>query len=584
MAESFGYVAPAQRQREAQRVLQLLSKGIQESASDLESAIVDIKEEAGRRASDGSVRAGQGHNEAAAKQLAKAAACMANSPGGGVLIVGVDDKSGRIIGAETDPQWLRSRVYDLTERKLTVDIRQAEINKRVVLVIDVPQAIEPVPYGGQYQHRVDSRCVPATQTELLGGLFSRLAADVSYQPSATLIEQVSPSAEVALRRQIARHDKAKSRLTLRDLLGRLGLIAGDGKNLNIAGEILLSDRDRPAIEYTFRHVPGGPSVVRIAEGGRSLIEEITDVVAEANRHNQLRDVPVGLQVHSVRAIPERSTREAILNACCHRDWSREGPTIVKHVGSHLYVTSPGGLIGGVREDNIIRHPAVPRYRTLMDAVRQTGLVEREGVGVDRLFADMISIGSPLPIIEELPDPAVRVTLLGGPVNERCFRLFATLSPTGAGDDVDAALVVWRGSRPKSLFLTGKSCAPLMQRSVDDAEASLQRVAAYTFGSQGEHQLIEPMRSIPKFTPPAWILSKAARAALGLPLKMASPECALKWAADRGRISSTEFSEITGVSTPTAGTHLKALAEDGHLEPSSKTGRGRGFHYRPISMN
>ncbi len=577
---SFSFVVSAQRRQEAERVLEKLGSGEVKSIAALESATVDIKEEAGRRSPSGEILPGIEHNEEAAKQLAKAAACMANSPGGGVLIVGVDDRTAQIIGAKTDPHWLRSRIYDLTNQKLTVDIDRVAIGEHILLAIEVSQAVEPVPYRNKYLHRVDARCVPATLTELVTGLFFGLAADPSYQPSGTPITNVTAAAEKSLRDQIAEHDPRKAELPRLDLFGRLGLIAGDGVHLNIAGEIMLAARERPSIDYMHRHVPGGPSTIRIDKGGRSMIEEILEVESEAKRNNPVREVTIGFQVHRVRAIPNRSLREAILNACCHRDWSIHGPTVVEHIGNHFYVTSPGGLIGGVREDNIITHPSVPRYRTLMDAMRQTGLVEREGVGIDHLFADMIRIGSLPPIVETLADPAVRITLLGRPVNENWFRLFADLSPITGRDDVDAALLVWRAAQGKSLFLTGHSCGPLLQRGPASAEAALNRVASYTLRSPDDTSLLTPMRTLPD-TPPAWTLSKAARASLGLPVSIASPESALAWARERGRISSTEYRQMTGVSMATATKHLKVLAEEGRLEPSSETGRGRGFHYRPV---
>ena len=73
--------------------------------------------------------------------LAEAAACMANSAGGGALVVGVDDKTGRIIGANTDPQWLRGRIYDLTDRKLTVQADRVAVGGEALLIVDVPQAV-----------------------------------------------------------------------------------------------------------------------------------------------------------------------------------------------------------------------------------------------------------------------------------------------------------------------------------------------------------------------------------------------------------------------------------------------------------
>ncbi len=574
---TFAYLPQPQRRAEIERVLRALSEGGR-SADELESAVVDVKEEAGRRAADGSVLPGSPYNDEAAENLAEAAACMANSAGGGALVVGVDDKTGRIIGAETDPQWLRGRIYDLTERRLTVQVDRVYVSGAALLVVDVPQALEPVPYRGKYQHRVDARCVPATRTELMGALFANLAADPSNMPSQTPVSSIASSATGTLRDLLSDDGSPRADLSTRDLLVRLGLVAEDGEHLNQAGEMLLAVRRQPAIDYSYRHVPGGPSIVRVMETGRSLLEEVLTVEARAADHIFVTDITIGLQVHKVWAIPRRSLREALLNAVCHREWSLPGPTVVEHIGNHLRVTSPGGLIGGVTENNIITHHSVPRYRTLMNALRLIGLVEQEGVGVDMMFAEMVRIGSRPPVIADLPDPAVRIDLYGQQVNENWYRLFADLDPPRGRDDVDAALLVWRAAQPRTPFLTCESCAPLLQRSPEDADTALRRVAEYRLAMTGA-PLLSPV-VVPHDTPAAWQLSPQAKASLGLRPGPGSGEWALAWVRERGRISSVEYRELAGVSAATATTRLKELAQQGLLVPSSDKGRGRGFHYLP----
>ena len=90
---------------------------------------------------------------------------MANTRGGGALIVGVDDKTGQLIESDTDAGWLRRRLYELTERKLNTEIRQVHIAGTRLLVISIPQAVEPVPFNGRYRHRVGRSCVPVTSCQ-----------------------------------------------------------------------------------------------------------------------------------------------------------------------------------------------------------------------------------------------------------------------------------------------------------------------------------------------------------------------------------------------------------------------------------
>ncbi|MCY4369944.1 MAG: putative DNA binding domain-containing protein [bacterium] len=564
---------PPTPEEEVERVLTSLVSGSY-TPDELESMAIDLKEEAGRR-HNGNIRPGSPNNERVALQLAEEAVCMANTEGGGALIVGVDNQTGDIIGADTDPDWLRTRIYQLTDGRLTVNLRVAELRGRRLLVVIVPQAVEPVPFKGKYSHRQGRHCVPVTNTELLQGIFSGVAADPSYQRSSTPLNDVSPRTQAILRDLVARVDPGKAVIPLLDLLVRLGLVFEDSDYLNEAGRILLATRNRPSLDYTHRDVPGGPSSIRIHDSGRSLLEEIDLIEASANSNNPVTEILTGFGVHRVHTIPQRSLREAILNGVCHRDWTNTGPTMVEHVGYELRVTSPGGFVRGITTHNIITHPSAPRYRTLMNAVRQLGLVEQEGVGVDRMVADLIRIGCDPPLIELTDDPSVRVVLSGGQPDEDRCRFFEELRPRRASDDVDAALLVWRASQPGTPFLTGTSCTTLLQRTRSDAENAIRRVAAYQLAGRTDLLVAIPT---PDGTPPAWRLSGAARDALRVlpPREPSVP--ALAWLRERGRISSTEYRALAGVSQVTASTHLKALAEAGELKPSRPSGRGRGFHY------
>ncbi len=492
----------------------------------------------------------------------------------GALIVGGDDRTGQLIGSDTDADWLRKRLYELTERKLSTEIRQVFIAGTRLLVISVPQAVEPVPFNGRYRQRVGRSCVLVTSTELLQGLFADAAADPSHRRSGHSMDDIAEGAVASLRRRISVVDRLKASLDLRDLLARLGLLHDDTDSLNMAGEILLIPRDQPSIDYTHRPVPGAKSTVRIHEPGLCLLEELDLVEAEAARNNPVSEVPDGFGITRIRAIPERSLREAILNGVCHRDWNRRDPTVVEHIGDELRVTSPGGFIGDVTADNIITHPSQPRYRTLMGAVRQLGLVEQEGVGVDMMVGDLIRIGGQQPLIESTDSPAVRVVLGGRPVDTNWHRFFSSLEPAEAREDTDTALLVWRATNPATPFFTAKSCHRLLQRTQTDAQNALLRVSTYR--TAGGARLLTPI-AIPEAGPVAWRLSQPARRHLGIP--QPGLAAATEWVRERRRISTAEYRALTGVSNPTAVAHLKTLAQEEGLVPSRPSGRGPGFHYR-----
>ena len=119
---------------------------------------VDLKEEAGRRNRRGEIAPGQQENERAAEQVAGEAACMANTDNSGALILGIAD-DGEVIGTNLDVEWLRARVYGLTERMLTIQVTEVEVAARRVLIIRPPQAVDAIRYRGRIMWRVNDSCV-----------------------------------------------------------------------------------------------------------------------------------------------------------------------------------------------------------------------------------------------------------------------------------------------------------------------------------------------------------------------------------------------------------------------------------------
>lgn len=69
---------------------------------DSERQLIDVKGEAGRRGSGGRLLPATAENTTTADHLADEVAAMANTPGGGALIVGVENATGDLPGTELD--------------------------------------------------------------------------------------------------------------------------------------------------------------------------------------------------------------------------------------------------------------------------------------------------------------------------------------------------------------------------------------------------------------------------------------------------------------------------------------------------
>ena len=81
-------------------------------------------------------------------------ACLANTPGGGALVLGVADDGTRI-GTDLDADWLRHRIWELTEHRLTIDVRVVDLDGTRLLVLNTQEAIEPIRGRGFFYVPVD---------------------------------------------------------------------------------------------------------------------------------------------------------------------------------------------------------------------------------------------------------------------------------------------------------------------------------------------------------------------------------------------------------------------------------------------
>lgn len=550
-----------------------------EAPRDIERHHVDAKEEAGRRDGRGRIMPGPADLDEVARQLLREAACMANTPGGGIVVVGVANDGTRT-GATVDGNALRHRVYELSGRRLTLDVRPfLLVDGTRLLLCTAQQALEPIRVRDRITWRVDDNCVEvdlAIWAVATGGRHH----DWSLEPSDRAVRDVTPAALAELRRTLdeAGDERVRDLVDAPDLelLRRIPNVLTDDDRLTNAGRLLLTTIP-PAIVYVHRPAAGADSTIRVELEAPLLVQRRRVLEALEARRRTVHHRVSGGSERLIDALPPRAAREAILNALVHRDWQLPEPVWAEHVGDRLRVRSPGGLVGTVTTDNILTHPSMPRYRGLAETVAHLRLAEREGIGVDRMFAEMVRLGRPVPDITEVAGPVVDVDLLGGDPDLAWLRLLDRLHPSELRDDLHLLLAL--RSAVEMGWVSASSLARSLQDTVGVAESLLERLADVRLDGQGGPDLLVPIEGRPEAAPPARRPSLAVREAMRRPAP--GPEALLAYARDAGRISSTEVVSLSGVSGPTAAQMLKDLGARGGLRPSSPSGRGRGFHWLPV---
>jgi ATP-dependent DNA helicase RecG len=316
------------------------------------------------------------------------------------------------------------------------------------------------------------------------------------------------------------------------------------------------------------------------------------VAAVENRLDVLNDsvtIADAFAEAAIRRLPPRALREAILNGVVHRDWMQTDAVSITWIeaDSALQVVSPGGFVGGISAGNALTR-RYARYPALADLFRALRLVDKQGMGVDRMVREMVTLGHLPPVLVEEPGPRVRVRLTGGVPVVPVMNLMERIRPTVRRRDVRIALVVY--TLLHQPFVTPATLVDVLQRPEAECAEAIDVAAECLVGDK---PLLRPHRDV-------WLLSKAAlavvlgsgsarleqlrrRGALAYWRPDSAADVARAWFASHDRITSGDYAAITGFTQPGALRQLDRLTVEGLLHRGDDLGRNAHFTPEPGLM-
>lgn len=543
-----------------------------------ERASIDFKEEAGRRGAGGILLPGETRNAEAVSKLADEVACFANTPGGGALILGVEDSQGTVLGTELDTEWLRQRIDEAVQvAPDIVEHHLGGVQGLRVLVLYVPQAKEPVyDTGNKLRWRVGDHCKPIDRSLWWEHRENMREYDEMAQSTRYMPEDIPRSTMNYVRALLG----ADAALTDREVLQRLGALRSDGK-LSQAAALTLCPASRTLLELTIFDVPAGSILNTVRpDADLSLLEQIRQIEQALQNVNTQITLPTGFAHRTVRQVPENAVREAILNGIIHRDWNSSEPTDIRWItlDNTLVVRSPGGFYGGVTADNVLSNRSA-RYPALADLFRALTLVEKQGVGVDRMYQSMMVLGHLPPIFEEVAGPHIECMLVGGTPVLPVLEVASAIVPTARQKDVGIAIILsYLMQHP---FITLKTLAERLQSSEESAALTLRAA---------EQTVIEGVPLVARLKEQqVWVLGEGAlnlaQNARGendhyvLPYLSRSSQTMhdviRTWCDLTGAITTGDLMELTHIARGTAKRALDALVDEGTLR---QEGQGRSTRY------
>lgn len=178
----------------------------------------------------------------------------------------------------------------------------------------------------------------------------------------------------------------------------------DGK-LNYAALVLLGKskairkympQNNVVIEY--RNDPASIQYDDRQEIQQPLFLAIENIWAYINqpRLNPQVHISENAYIFDIKLFNKETIREAVLNAIAHRSMIVQNDVVIKQSPSELTITNAGGFPIGVDKSNVLTVNSTPRSKRLAEVLQKTGLVEKSGQGVDKMFTNCIMEAKPLP--------------------------------------------------------------------------------------------------------------------------------------------------------------------------------------------
>jgi ATP-dependent DNA helicase RecG len=155
---------------------------------------------------------------------------------------------------------------------------------------------------------------------------------------------------------------------------------------------------------------------------KPLFVGIDDIWSQLNARNLDHKINEGPYKIDIPYFNEEVIREAALNAIAHRDYTINSEIVIKQSSDKITITNAGGFPKGVNLENLLTINSTPRSRLLTEILERTGLVERSGQGVDKIFRITLSEGKPLPDYSKSDLFQVELTL-NAAMQDKAFAMF-----------------------------------------------------------------------------------------------------------------------------------------------------------------
>ena len=318
-------------------------------------------------------------------KLERTVVSFLNYPGGGELIIGVDD-NGMPVGLE-NVDGDQCKIIDRIRNNIrpTVlglfDVIPEKLDNMDIIRIVVSSGIQK-PYYIRHKGMTENGCFIRIGSSVQPMTEKMIEDLLSRRQKASLQTTISPRHNLTFKQlQIYYQDR---NLELNDnFIENLDLRLSTGE-YNFAA-YLLADENGASIKVAKY---AGTDKVDLIEnneyGYRCLITAAIQVLNKLEVENRTFAKITSKQRLEKSMVDKVALREAVINAIVHNDYTMSVP-IIEIFSDKVTVTSAGGLVEGLMREDFFNCRSMPRNRELMRVFKDVELVEHLGSGMGRIL-------------------------------------------------------------------------------------------------------------------------------------------------------------------------------------------------------
>lgn len=353
--------------------------------------------------------AGGSHNEQAERRKCFLGYIVALcNEGGGTLVLGMADKHPHDVVGSNFAEGIIGNLQDEVYTRLKIRVRMEELfdetGLRVLVTYVPPRPIgQTIKFEGVPLMRIGDS-LRNMSDDVLRAILNEQEGDFSAKICDGLtIDDLDESAVKTLKQKYAvkQNNPAFARQSNEQCLIDLDLLVNG--RLTYAALILLGKAEKIreylpqcAINLEYRRNSDQITFDRrilFVNPYFLLIDELWRTIDARNSNIHIQ---IGSYIIDIPELNDEVIRESVNNAVAHRDYSKTSEIVIKQSLAEFTVLSHGGFPLGVSLENILTINSTPRNRLLADVLTKTGLVERSGQGVDKIFYQNISDGKEFP--------------------------------------------------------------------------------------------------------------------------------------------------------------------------------------------